>query len=139
MTLSLLCQPFANFFADKIHKLHTSLLINRMSTSPHFPPRFNPPNFSSFTCNTTDEVSKLLSQSFDTNSDLDHIPTSLMKQCSRILLTTINNIINLSLSIGIFPDQFKNCSVHPHLKKSILNEDDLGNYHPISHISFFSI
>jgi len=44
----------------------------------------------------------------------------------------------LILSTGIFPDQFKNCSVHPHLKKSNLDKDDLGIYCPISHLSFLS-
>jgi len=51
----LMTESVANF-SDKIHKLHTSLLINRISASPHFPPPFTPPNFSSFTCVTTDEV-----------------------------------------------------------------------------------
>ena len=137
-SLSLLSQSFAKFFSDKIHKLHTSLLINRTSTSPHFPPPYTPPNFSSFTCVTTDEVSKLLSQSPDTYCDLDPIPTSLLKQCSHILLPTITSIINLSISTGIFPDHFKSCSVHPHLKKSNLDKDDLSNYRPISHLSFLS-
>jgi len=58
--------------------------------------------------------------------------------CFNILLPTITNIINLSLSTGIFPDQFKNCSVHPHLNKSNLDKDDIGNYRPISHLSFLS-
>jgi len=127
-----LCQSFANFFSDNIHKLHTSLLINRISTSPDFPPPFTPPNFSFFTCVITDEVSKLLSQSPDTNCDLDPIPTSLLKQCSHIL--TFTNISNLSLSTCIFPDQFKNWSVHPHLKISNLSKDD----RPLSHLSFLS-
>jgi len=35
-SLSLL--SLAKFFSDKIHNLHTSLLINRISASPHFPP-----------------------------------------------------------------------------------------------------
>jgi len=61
-----------------------------------------------------------------------------LKQCSHILLPTITKIINLSLSTGIFPDQFKNCSVHPHLKKSNIDKDDLGNYRPISRLSFLS-
>jgi len=47
-------------------------------------------------------------------------------------------MINLSLSAGIFPDQLKNCSVHPHLKKSNIDKDDLGNYRPISHLVFLS-
>jgi len=61
-----------------------------------------------------------------------------MKQCCHILLPAITNIINLSLSTGIFPDLSKNCSVHPHLKKYNLDIDDLGNYRPISHLSFSS-
>jgi len=113
--LGLLSQSFAKFFSDKIHKLHTSLLINCIYASPHSPHPITPPNFSSFTCVITDEVSKLLSQSPDTNCDLDPISTYLLQQCSHILLHTIINIINLSLSIGIFPDEFNNCSVHPHL------------------------
>jgi len=94
-SLSLLCQSFADFFSDKIHKLHTSLLINRISISPQFPPPFTPTNFSSFTCVTTDVVPKLLSQSPDTNCDLDPIPTSLLKQCSHILLPTSSICLSL--------------------------------------------
>jgi len=108
-SLSLLSQFFAKFFSDKIHKLHTSLLINRISAYPHFPPPFTPSNFSTFTCVTTDVTcvtkSKLISPSPDTNCDLDPIPTSLLKQWSHILLPTITNIINLSLFNRIFTDQ----------------------------------
>jgi len=88
---------------------------------------------------STDEVTKLLSQSPDTNCDLDPIPKSLSKQCSHILLLTITNIIHLSLSrpTGIFSDQFKNCSEHRHVKKSILDKDDLSNYRNY-HLSFLS-
>jgi len=77
-------------------------------------------------------------QTFTGNCDLDPIPTFHLKHCSHILLPTITNIINLSLYTGIFPDQFKNCFVHPHIKKSNLDKDDLGNYRPISHLSFLS-
>ena len=131
-------QSFATFFSDKIHKLHTSLLSHHSCTSPHHPPPFTPPSFSSFKTVTADEVSKLLSQSPDTNCDLDPIPTSLLKQCSHIFLPTLTKIINLSISTGVFPDQFKSCSVHPHLNKSSLDKENLTNYRPISHLSFLS-
>jgi len=65
--------------------------------SPYIPLPFTPPNFSSFTCATTDEVSKLLSQSRDIQSpdtDLNQIPTCLVKQCSHILLPNSNNHYN---------------------------------------------
>ena len=137
-SFSSLFQSFAQFFSDKIHKLHTSLLSNHTSTSPHIPPPFTPPSFSSFTSVNSEEVFNLLSHSPDTNCDLDPIPTSLLKQCSHVLLPTITNIINLSLSTGVFPDQFKSCSVHPNLKKSNLDKEDLSSYRPISHLSFLS-
>lgn len=46
--------------------------------------------------------------------------------------------MNLSLSTGICPDQFKSSLVLPHLKKSNLNKEELTNYRPISHLSFLS-
>jgi len=55
------------------------------------------------------------------------------------LLPTITNIVNLSLSTGDFPEQFKLSSVIPALlKKYNLNKEDLSNYRPISHLSFIS-
>jgi len=60
-----------------------------------------------------------------------------LKQCYP-LLPNITNIIKMTLSTGIFPDEFKNCYVYPHIKKSNLHKYDLGNYHPTSHLSFLS-
>ena len=70
--------------------------------------------------------------------DLDPIPSTLLKKCKFALFPTITNIINLSLALGVFPDQFKSCSVHPLLKKPNCDKDDLSNYRPISHLSFLS-
>ena len=126
------------FFSDKIHKLRTSILTGPTTPSPHFPPPFKPPDLSFFQPATIDEVSDLLSHSPDTSCDLDPIPTTLLKNCKIALLLTITNIINFSLSTGIFPDEFKNCSVHPKLKKHNLDKENLSNYRPISHLSFIS-
>jgi hypothetical protein len=136
--LKSLFQSFATFFSDKILKLHTNLLSKSSHISPHSDPPFHPVIQSNFQPVTHDEVSKLLSQSPATDCDLDPISTSLLKQCASVLLPTITNIINLSLSFGIFPDQFKSCSVHALLKKPNHNREDLGNYHPVSHLSFSS-
>ena len=136
--LNSLPQSFATFFSDKIHKLRSSILSGTTTSSPHLPPAFKPPELSFFHPATIAEVSALLSSSPDTSCDLDPIPTSLLKQCKSVLLPTITNIINLSLSTGVFPDQFKNCSVHPILKKSNLDKENLSNYRPISHLSYLS-
>ena len=135
--LNSLPKSFATFFSEKIHKLRSSILSGTTPSSPHLPPAFKPPKLSFFHPATIAEVSALLSRSPDTSCDLDPIPTSLLKQCISVL-PTITNIINLSLSTGVFPDQFKNCSVHPILKKNNLDKENLSNYRPISHLSYLS-
>ena len=58
----------------------------------------------------------------------------------QICSPSITNIINLSLSSvhKSFSDQFKNCYVHPILKKSNLDKENLSNYRPISHLFYLS-
>ena len=131
-------QSFATFFSDKIHKLHTSILLQGNLSSPHVDPPSPPADMLYFLPATFEEVSKLISQSPITNCDLDPIPASLLKQCASVLVPTITKIINLSLSSGVFPEQFKSCSVHPLLKKPNLDKENLGNYRPVSHLSFLS-
>jgi Reverse transcriptase (RNA-dependent DNA polymerase) len=87
---------------------------------------------------SVDEKSKLIDESNDTYCDIDPILSSVLKKCKFALLPTITNIINFSLAFGIFPDQFKSCSVHPLLTKLNCDKDDLSNYRPISHLSFLS-
>jgi len=129
---------FATFFSDKILKLHTALKSSSTISSPHIPPKNTPTILSTFSLVSEDEVSKIISQSSNSFSDLDLIPTSLLKQCLSALLPTLTNIINLSLASGTFPDQFKSCSVIPLLKKYNLDKEGHSNYTPISHLSFLS-
>ena len=70
--------------------------------------------------------------------NLDSIPTFLLKLCFDELSPTIINIINFSLSEGIFPSSFKHAIVHPLLKKPSLPDDDLNNFRPISNLNFIS-
>ena len=135
---SSLPQKFATFFSDKIHKLRHTIISNSDHASPHNSPPYSPHNLSDFTPVTSDEITKIISQSPDTFCDLDPIPTFLLKQCLSALVPTITNIINLSLSTGLFPTHFKSSLVLPHLKKYNLDKEDLANYRPISHLSFLS-
>ena len=129
---------FATFFSNKVLKLHSALKSHFTNTSPHTEPSHVPPNLTFFSPVTREEILKLISQSSNTFCDLDPIPTSILKQCLPTLLPTITNIVNLSLSTGVFPKQFKLSSVIPLLKKYNLDKEDLSNYRPISHLSFLS-
>ena len=90
------------------------------------------------TCVTEDEVRHLIRLAPCKSSDLDPIPTSLVKDCIDILVTLITSIVNLSLSEGSFPSHFKSALVSPLLKKSTLDKDNLKNYRPVSNLSFLS-
>ena len=70
--------------------------------------------------------------------ELDPFPTSLMKQCSDVLIPAILHIINLFLINGIFPEVFKQACVIPLLKSEVLDVDDVCNYRPVSKLPFLS-
>ena len=67
---------------------------------------------------------------------VDDIPQDLLKATIWSILTPLNNIINSSLSSGIYPDKLKIAKVIPLYK----NEDktDPNNYRPVSILSCIS-
>ena len=64
--------------------------------------------------------------------------TFLLKLCYNELGPIITNLVNLSLSEGIFPSSFKQALVQPLLKKPSLSTGDLNNFCPISNLNFIS-
>ena len=65
-------------------------------------------------------------------------PQFLLKEVSATILPIITTIVNLSLSTGTFPMQFKQSLVTPLLKKTSVDKDTLNNYRPISNLSLIS-
>ena len=84
---------------------------------------------------TFTEIYKLISASESKQCPLDSIPTFLLKLFN-VLGPIITNLVNLSLSEGIFPSSFKQALVQPLLKKPSLSTDDLNNFRPISNHNF---
>ena len=68
----------------------------------------------------------------------DLIPTTLLYENHDILLPTITNIINTSLTTGIVPRDLKIAVVKPLLKKPSLDKNLLKSYRPISNLPFLS-
>ncbi len=58
--------------------------------------------------------------------------------CLSVIITLITNIVNLSLSIGVFPSSMKVALVCPLIKKLSLDHDSLKNYRPVSNLPFIS-
>ena len=66
----------------------------------------------------------------------DNIPNKILKMAAEILSPSLSAIFNRSLSMGIYPDDWKMARVLPIFKSG--DKDDIGNYRPISIISAFA-
>ena len=101
-------------------------------------PSRRPCELGKFSSVSEDQVRKLIQAAPSKSCQLDPIPTSLLKECLDVLLPSITKIVNLCLSEGVFPDDFKTAFVKPLLKKPSLDKNELKNYRPVSNLSFLS-
>jgi len=84
------------------------------------------------------DITKLVLSAPAKQSDLDLLPTWLVKDCIDPLLPYITHLFNTSMSTGFVPDVFKVVYVTPLLKKPCLDADDAENYRPESNLSMLS-
>ena len=69
--------------------------------------------------------------------ELYAIPTNLIKDTLPAVLKTITQIVNMSLTTGTFPLDWKTAIVRPLIKKAGL-ELSKKNYRPVSNLFFLS-
>jgi len=81
------------------------------------------------------EIHKVLSNCPNKQSDSDPIPIWLLKECASVLVPTITNIVNLSLTSGQFHPILKESVISPLLKKSTL---DKGQLYTVQSLTFLS-
>ena len=94
--------------------------------------------FTEFIPVTAADVLSLIAHSPTKSSPLDPVPKFLLKKFTNVLVEPITKLVNLSLSLGVFPDYMKLAVVTPLLKKPDLNPDVLKDYRPVSNLSFLS-
>ena len=76
---------------------------------------------------TQEDARYLVKKSTTKSCTLDPKPTSLLKDHLDEFIPILMDILNTSLQSGTFPDDLKNASVRPLLKKANLPLDD-NNY-----------
>ena len=64
-----------------------------------------------------EQVDKIIKSASNATCALDPLPTWILKQCTQELLSTITQIVNLSLTSGEFPHSMKRALVKPLTKK----------------------
>ena len=122
----------------KIRKIRTKLdsQDSEPITIPRVPVK-EEDMFLSFQPLTKDDVRKLIKQSPNKQWSSDPIPTWLLKECLDSLLPVLTLLVNKSLQIGYFPEEWKNALVKPLLKKLGL-ELVFPSFRPVSNMPFIS-
>ena len=135
-SLQQLTNDFGDFFCQKIELIRNSfgdtIQLDEIDSSTT-----QPTKLSEFQLVTEDDIKKIILLAPTKSCDIDPLPTQLLKECLEELCPVITKIINLSLSMGIFPDQFKSAILTPLLKKLGL-ELIFKNYRPVSNLAFIS-
>ena len=110
-SIAILAKTFSSFSINKISVIRSSFPSDSRSRV------LNPPDtrkvLQNLSCISADEVRHLVLRAPCKSSDLDPMPTGLVKDYIDILITPITSIINLSLTEGPFPSHFKSAHVSP--------------------------
>ena len=133
-----LADDFSNFFHKKIETIRNEFDINGVQTLDDTILVPVQSSLDALQSLTEAEVLKIVKASSSASCTLDPIPTYLVKECLSELITPITNIVNLSLTTGIFPSKMKAALVRPLIKKPSLDADELRNYRPVSNLAFIS-
>ena len=100
-----LADRLCEFFIDNISKIRSSFPTNSDS---FVTPDKSPSSFlSQFSTVSEDEVRKIINSSPTKSCSLDPWPTFLVKEYVDVLIKPITQMVNYSLSEGVFPERFK--------------------------------
>ena len=134
-----LCNEFEQFFYNKVCTIRNDIVKKysvgkpTVSNNVQIAEKLN--NFSVLSDNDIyDTIINLTNK----HCKLDPISSKLFKQCLPSLLPYVKYIMNTSLQNGTVPDCFKKALVKPKLKSSILDQDLLNSFRPLSNLSFLS-
>ena len=135
-----LANQYSEFFENKISDIVSTFASNvtfAQSTVLHPQISLNS-NLSEFIPVIEIQLRRLIKSTPPKACNLDPLPTWLLTDCLNELLPVLTNIINASLSSGVFPRSFRESLILPVLKKPNLDPNDLGNYRPIANFPFVS-
>ena len=138
---NVLVNSFADFFAEKIDKIHSELMQKQAIVCPtalttssccQF-------EFSHFTVVSQDTIRELTHKLALKSCNLDPLPASLMKpDCFDLQLPTITKIVNMSLFSGVMPEAPNVADLLPALKKPGADYKQFSNFRPISNLKMVS-
>uniref|UniRef100_A0A8C6M131 Reverse transcriptase domain-containing protein n=1 Tax=Nothobranchius furzeri TaxID=105023 RepID=A0A8C6M131_NOTFU len=129
-----MCDEFLDFFMGKVAALRAT-----MSRPPECSPSVTAiRGLVAFQPIISDDLIKIVGEAKPSGSPDGVMPTRLFKEVFPVVTPLILHIINMSLSSGIVPDDFKKAVIRPLLKKPGMDALLSANYRPISKLPFLS-
>ena len=104
--MSQLPNTFSSFFTSKIQKLRQKLDASPFQDCQP-DPKFSGIPFESFSPVSQTDIEKVIKEMSLKSCELDPIPASVFTQCLPHLLPFITDIVNTSLTTGVFPTDHK--------------------------------
>ena len=133
-----LANEFADYFMEKIGKIRDSLADKpTYKLSERTPKGIIPKSMSEFRLFTQDEVRSIILSMPTKSSEIDVLPTEILKKCIDEILPCLTRFINTSLKDGVFVSTWKTSIIKPLLKKHGL-ELVTSSYRPVSNLPFLS-
>ena len=136
-----LADAFMGSFQGKVEKIYKRMEDRRMKMGINEEEVLNVKSSKSVPTfqfkRVSDEVLRTTIKAMGTkHCALDPLPTSFVTKLFGELLPVLSKIVNDSLLTGVFPDALKTAIIRPTIKKADLDEDNLGNYRPVSNLPF---
>ena len=128
-----LAEGFATFFLKKIDRIRDKF----EGIQPYQPRQLDTPQLGKFAPTTTSQLGKLVRSMQPKTCSLDIIPTSKFQEILDGCLPALVHLVNRSLDIGDFCEDWKEALVKPLIKKKSLGPQN-SNYRPVSNLSFIS-
>ena len=131
-----LARDFNEFFIDKINKIRRnfdpSLTLNVNESHPELQ---DVSIMDSFEPTTITELDEIIKESGIKSSPSDMLPSEILKENIDVLLPTLCDLVNLSLSTGSM-EGLKVADVIPTIKGYGNDPNEKKNYRPISNLTF---
>ncbi|XP_072028270.1 uncharacterized protein [Amphiura filiformis] len=141
-TPDVLSNKFGHFFTEKVDNIRASISSdsnvdsNFCCTDDMYTDVVIQNDLVCFRKLTQKEVRNIIMGCTNKSCHLDCLPTWLLKENIDVVLPRITQIVNTSITCGVFPDYLKQAIVTSVLKKITLAWNEFKNYRPVSNIAF---
>ncbi|XP_072042751.1 uncharacterized protein [Amphiura filiformis] len=135
-----LADEFLKFFIEKVEKIRNNVCSGSSCVRSDQDTATDNVDLSMccFKPLTLEDVHNIIMKFPSKSCLLDTMPSWLVKDNLPTMLPVITQIVNASLTSGVFPSRLKHSIIKPVIKKNTMDPNSLKSYRPVANITFLS-